>query len=55
MKRPRIKTLGQSGKGECAWKGGREDYLSVNFDRGSQASVFVGIFRFDFKPAISLG
>lgn len=30
-------------------------YLSANFERGSQLSVLVGMFRFDFKPAILLG
>jgi hypothetical protein len=36
-------------------KGTRMRYLSVNFERGSQLSVFVDIFRLDFKPAILLG
>ena len=30
-------------------------YLSANFERGSQLSVFVGMFRLDFKPAILVG
>lgn len=30
-------------------------YLSANFERGSQLSVFVGMFRFGFKPAILVG
>ena len=30
-------------------------YLSANFERGSQLSVLVGMFRLDFKPAILLG
>ena len=36
-------------------KGRRMGYLSVNFERGSQLSVFVVIFRLDYKPAILLG
>ena len=55
-KRPGIEAPpGQSCKQECAWEGEREGYLSVNFDRGSQLSVLVGMFRLDLKPAILLG